>query len=430
LTTEIKVAQFSGYVSEHSGYHHGEASLNGAIVGMAQTFVGSNNINLLMPNGQMGTRLRGGQDSASERYIFTQLNPLTRVIFRAEDDGVLRYLEDDGVSVEPVYYAPILPMILVNGSKGIGTGFSTEVLSYNPLEISGYIQRKLTATATATVTASASMFVPYYEGFKGQILKDSNKIMFKGVYVSVAAEKIRITELPVGMWTYDFKELLESLIDAKTFVKDYVDMSTDVLVDFEVIFLKGKKLELEEQIHHQQPFTINGIEKLLKLYVVTSTTNMHLFNAEEKLVKYHSVEEIINDFMVTRLDIYRQRKEHMLAILKTTLEISENKMRYIDCILSGAIDLRNRKREEILTLLKEMEFKEVESGFKYLLQMTMESLSEEHVRQLFDSTLQLRAKYDELMAKSIEEMWFQELMEFEEQYKKQKSIKSAKKKSH
>jgi DNA topoisomerase-2 len=131
LTSEIKVAQFSGYVSEQSGYHHGEASLNAAIVGMAQDFVGSNNINLLLPNGQFGTRLQGGKDSASERYIFTQLSPLTRLIYRKEDDPILEYLEDDGFPVEPRFYVPIIPMILVNGGKGIGTGFSTDILSYD-----------------------------------------------------------------------------------------------------------------------------------------------------------------------------------------------------------------------------------------------------------------------------------------------------------
>ena len=117
LKTEIKVAQFSGYVSEHSGYHHGEASLNAAIVGLAQNFVGSNNINLFEPNGQFGSRIKGGSDAASVRYIFTQLNKLTRLIFRSEDDAVLTYLDDDGQSVEPIYYVPIIPMALVNGTK-------------------------------------------------------------------------------------------------------------------------------------------------------------------------------------------------------------------------------------------------------------------------------------------------------------------------
>ena len=134
------MAQLSGYVSEHSGYHHGEASLNGAIVGLAQNFVGSNNINLLVPNGQFGTRLQGGKDSASERYIFTLLNGITRQIFPHADDDILEYLNDDGLSVEPVFYAPIIPMILVNGSDGIGTGFSTKILSYNPIDIINWLR--------------------------------------------------------------------------------------------------------------------------------------------------------------------------------------------------------------------------------------------------------------------------------------------------
>ena len=119
LKTEIKVAQFSGYVSEHSGYHHGEASLNGAIIGLSQNFVGSNNINLFSPNGQFGTRLMGGKDAASERYIFTKLNSITRIIYPEIDDNILNYLEDDGDKVEPIFYMPIIPMILVNGTKGI-----------------------------------------------------------------------------------------------------------------------------------------------------------------------------------------------------------------------------------------------------------------------------------------------------------------------
>ena len=143
LKDEIKVAQFSGYVSEKSGYHHGEASLNQAIVGMAQNYVGSNNINLFEPNGQFGTRLQGGKDSASERYIFTKLNKITRFIFPEIDDKILKYLDDDGYPVEPVFYAPIVPMLLINGSKGIGTGFSTDIMPYHPKEIIMYIKQKL-----------------------------------------------------------------------------------------------------------------------------------------------------------------------------------------------------------------------------------------------------------------------------------------------
>jgi DNA topoisomerase-2 len=151
LTNEIKVAQFSGYVSENSCYHHGEASLNQAIKGMAQNFVGSNNINLLVPSGQFGTRLQGGSDSASERYIFTYLNKVTRLIYPLKDDAILDYLNDDGIPVEPIFYAPIIPMVLVNGTKGIGTGFSTEILCYHPKDIIAYLREKLLNNGSSSI---------------------------------------------------------------------------------------------------------------------------------------------------------------------------------------------------------------------------------------------------------------------------------------
>jgi len=208
LTKEMKVAQFSGYVSKNSAYHHGEASLNAAIVGMAQNFVGSNNINLLVPSGQFGTRLQGGKDSASERYIFTYLNKITRCIFPSADDNILTYLDDDGMPVEPLYYAPIIPMVLVNGAKGIGTGFSTEILCYNPMTIIKYLKTKLEKKESEL---KEIVFTPFYEGFNGTIVKiDSNtdyaKYLVKGTYKVVGPDKIRITELPVGTWTEDFKE--------------------------------------------------------------------------------------------------------------------------------------------------------------------------------------------------------------------------------
>jgi DNA topoisomerase-2 len=269
LTSEIKVAQFSGYVSEHSCYHHGEASLNGAIIGLAQNYVGSNNINLFMPCGQFGTRLLGGKDSASERYIYTYLNPITRKIYSELDDAVLHYIEDDGYSVEPIYYVPIIPMILVNGTKGIGTGFSTDIMSYNPIQIIDYLVGKLNKTENHKTL----LIEPYYQGFKGKIypIDDThNKYIIKGNYEILGNDKIRISELPIGTWTQDYKEFLESLIENTKgknpknndeYIKDYTDMSTDLNVDFEISFYPGilNKLLLEKH-----DYNIEGIEKYLK----------------------------------------------------------------------------------------------------------------------------------------------------------------------
>jgi DNA topoisomerase-2 len=412
LTKEIKVAQFSGYTSKESGYHHGEASLNAAIVGMAQNFVGSNNINLLMPNGQFGTRLQGGKDSASERYIFTQLNKITRAIFPTMDDNVLEYLNDDGLSVEPIFYAPILPMVLVNGSKGIGTGFSTDIMCYDPLQIIEYLKNKLMGID------NDMEFIPYYEGFQGKITKLSDdKFLIKGAYEKLGADKIKVTELPVGYWTEDFKELLEELIeptpgkDGKkiaAIVKDYDDMSKDTNIDFTITFAKGKLEELEAA---KGDHGCNGVEKLLKLYTTNTTTNMHLFDANDTLQKYEKVTQIIDAYFETRLQLYGSRKEFMIEALEKELVMLSNKARYIQENLDGTIDLRKKKREEVNDMLQTKGYDKIDGDvdYKYLVRMPMDSVTEENVEKLLKNKGDKESELEIIKSTTINQMWKSEL---------------------
>lgn len=427
LTTEIKVAQFSGYVSEHSGYHHGEASLNGAIVGMAQNFVGSNNINLLLPNGQFGTRLQGGKDSASERYIFTQLNKMTRSIFPSSDDNVLTYLNDDGLLVEPIYYAPIIPMILVNGSKGIGTGFSTDIMCYNPLQIIDYLNNKLLSIE------NNMEFIPYYDGFKGQITKlNDDRFLIKGVYEKLGADTIRVTELPVGYWTEDFKELIEGLIDPgvdkdgkklTATVKDYEDMSKDTNVDFTITFVKGKLVELEGvKCDHN----CNGLEKVLKLFTTNTTTNMHLFDAKDTLQKYNKISEIIDAYYDVRLELYGVRKAYMIDALEKELVLLSNKARYIQETLDGTIDLRKKKKEVILEMLQQKGYDRLEEDddYKYLVKMPMDSVTEENVDRLLKERGGKQTELEVVKSTTVHQMWKTELEQLKEQYVEYKEARA------
>jgi DNA topoisomerase-2 len=419
LNKEIKVAQFSGYTSKESGYHHGEASLNAAIVGMAQNFVGSNNINLFMPNGQFGTRLQGGKDSASERYIFTQLSKITRSIFPTADDNILNYLNDDGLSIEPVYYSPIIPMVLVNGSKGIGTGFSTDIMCYNPLQIIDYLNNKLLSIEDDID------FIPYYEGFKGQITKiTDDKFLIKGLYQKIAIDKIKVTELPVGYWTEDFKELIESLIepvadkDGKkipSIIKDYEDMSKDTDVDFTITFMKGKLEELEKA---KGDHGCNGVEKILKLYTTNTTTNMHLFDSDDILQKYNNISDIIDSYYATRLEMYGTRKEYLIDALEKELVVLSNKAKYIKENLDGTIDLRKKKKEQVTTMLEEKGYDKVEGDedYKYLVKMPMDSVTEENVEKLLKDKGTKQTELEQIKNTTINKMWINELKNLREQY--------------
>jgi len=421
LTTEIKVAQFTGYVSEHSGYHHGEASLNAAIVGMAQNFVGSNNINLFVPNGQFGTRLQGGKDSASERYIYTMLHKITRSIFPEQDDAILKYLNDDGTPVEPLFYAPIIPMVLVNGSKGIGTGFSTEILCYNPLDIIAYLKNKLSAQPNNELVAE---FMPYYDGFNGTITTlHPGKYLVRGKYENIGPDKIRITELPVGSWTDDFKEYLETLTDSTDksgkkvtpLVKDYDDMSKDTSVDFVITLQKGKLDELESQ---QLDNGCNGLEKIFKLFTTATTTNMHLFDAEDKLKKYETVAQIIDDYYDTRAQMYLIRKNYLIDIINQELVLLTNKSRYIQENLTGTIDLRKKKKDEVTAMLQQKGYAIIgeDQDYKYLTRMPMDSVTEENVDKLLKEHNCKSAELKCIQETSPQQMWMNELKVLEEEY--------------
>ncbi len=421
LTSEIKVAQFSGYVSEHSAYHHGEASLNGAIVNMAQTFVGSNNINLLVPNGQFGGRLAGGDDSASERYIFTLLNPLTRRIFPEMDDAILEYLNDDGTMVEPEYYIPIIPFALINGISGIGTGFSCNIAPYNPTQIIRYLKNRLESLPEPYITTEP--FIPYYEGFKGTItLISDQKFMIRGVYSTIGEDKIRITELPVGTWTMPYITFLEGLLDGivdkngkkiPPCIKDMTSMCTEVNVDITITFPKGKLVELERI---SDTNNVNGLEKLLKLTTTVTTTNMHLFNHDCKLHKYESVQEIMDEFYEVRIKTYQKRKDALVREMERLLVRLSNRGKYILEILDDIIDLRRKTSAQVCEILTCRGYALIDGDYKYLTKMPMDSVTTENVDNILKEQNNTELELAKLKSTPVSKIWLDELTLLEKEY--------------
>lgn len=422
LTAEIKVAQFTGYVSEHSSYHHGEASLNGAIVNMAQNYVGSNNINLLQPNGQFGTRLQGGDDSASERYIFTLLNPLTRAMFIDTDDSVLDYVNDDGQIVEPEFYVPIIPFCLLNGISGIGTGFSCSIPSFCPKQILRYLVSRLSGPS---ITASESLdFTPYYEGFTGSVERlGEQKWLIRGRYEKVAEDKVLITELPVGTWTMPYISILDGMVEGAVdkdgkksapLIKDFDDKSTEVLVHITVTFPKGKLADLESV--GRDANGVNGLEKLLKLTTTVSSTNMYMFNNDAKLKKYETVQEIIDEFYGVRMTTYQKRKDAQIADMRQRLVRLSMRAKYIQDCLSGKIDLRRKKAEEVNVLLEGLEFVKIDESYAYLVKMPMDSVTDENVLKIMKEKTDLESDLASLIGTSLEQIWLSELVDLEKKY--------------
>lgn len=347
---EVKVAQLAGAVGEMSAYHHGEQSLMSTIVNLAQNFVGSNNINFLLPIGQFGTRLQGGSDSASPRYIFTQLNPVTRALFPSTDENVLRFLYEENQRIEPEWYCPVIPTVLVNGAEGIGTGWSTSVPNYNPRELVEQMRRLMRGEPLQTL-------VPWYKGFKGRIVR-TDEIRFESrglvnIIENGNDDTLEITELPIKMWTQKYKEkVIEPLFDGTEkksgqLLQDYKEYHTDTTVHF-VCKLRSEDLDLVEQ---------RGVYEVFNLRSSISTSNMVLFDAAGCLRKFDSPEQICQEFFDCRKELYKKRKRYLEGMLQAQSDQLSEKARFILMKIQNQLLIENKRKAAIVEQLVKNNFK-------------------------------------------------------------------------
>jgi len=436
LKDEIKVAQLSGYCAEHTAYHHGEASLHATIVGMAQDFVGSNNMNLLMPKGQFGTRLIGGADAASPRYIFTHLSPVARLLFPDVDDALLDYKEEEGQFIEPDFFVPVIPLLLVNGCQGIGTGWSTYIPQHDPLDVLKYIRAKLEGKKRLPSIR------PWVKGFDGNINIDAERDSYitEGTLTITSKSSLSITELPVGVWTSDYKEYLVKMLK-KGEIKSFTENHTTSAVSFDVKVNMAKLTRLMK----------GDIHKTFKLRNSLSTRNMHAFTPDMDIVRYKSPRDIADAFFPIRLGLYADRKSVLESNMEYSTTLMRNKARFIQAVSTNDIDLLNGKKSKDATiaLLGEMEFvkqsdleviksnntvatrralnavvanEELEQDphtldpskeYDYLLSMPLSSLTAEKIEALNNEAAKMDAKMEELKNTSVVELWKSDLDKLE-----------------
>jgi DNA topoisomerase-2 len=436
LRSEVKVAQLAGYVSEHAAYHHGEASLCGTIVGMAQNFVGSNNINLLVPNGQFGSRLMGGKDSASPRYIFTYLETITDKIFRKEDAGILKHLDDDGMMVEPENYLPIIPMLLVNGCVGIGTGFSTDIPPFNPADLLRVLRDRLAGRLSNLRFVTMK---PWWQGFKGEVVAGDSEGAWitRGKYtLDEAAKTITITELPVGVWTKDYKGFLDEMCtvdkgervksmdyafgdDGAPLLKSFDDLYTDEEVKFVLYFDQDG---FEDMKAHPEDF-----EKRFRLSSTWRTTNMVAFDPDMKITKYGSVGHILESFYVPRLAAYETRRLKEIERLTGEAVEADAKARFIKAVLAGTMELRRATDTEIVAAMKAHELPALSGspkdskdgadtsvdGWEYLLRLRMDRVKASAVEDAEKAVMVATEAVAKLQATTAAQLWLADLEEFE-----------------
>jgi DNA topoisomerase II len=393
----LKVAQFAGYVAEHSNYHHGEKNLIDTIIKLAQRFIGSNNMPLFFEDGNFGSRLQMGKDAADGRYIHTKLDSTTRYLFREEDDAYLPDNYDEGEKIEKEYYLPIVPTILVNGcGGGIGTGWSCTVPSYNIKEIVEWIKEWMMNGDDIECNIN-----PWFFNFKGSIEVNDKKIVTKGVYTQTD-NIVVVTEIPIGkknIGIKKYKETLEELYDQKK-ISDLRDDSTDDEIYFRF------KVDEEFEVSHES----------LGLVDCLFTSNMVLFDSNGKIKKYDAVKDILVEFCNKRRELYDIRKREQIKEMEEELKYLRNKIRFIGDIIENRIQLKNRTDESLQTELGEKKFDRKEDSYDYLLSIQIRACTGQRLDDLMKKEKEIVQGLEAYRKKSIEMIWSEELDELIQKY--------------
>lgn len=469
VKNSIKVAQLGGKIAEATCYHHGDTSMYGTIVGMAQNYVGSNNINLLFPDGQFGSKVSKGKNSASPRYIFSRLENLTPFIYKTEDMSLYRYCDDDGVPVEPEWFLPIIPMALVNGvTCGIGTGWSTYIPRYNPLDIIRRLKKMLRGEIHDQIK---DQLHPWYRGYTGKIeANDVRNYTVTGNY-EMGSNVIKVKELPIGNQAIsftDYKYFLDDIIKFQDWPPEKKptkkhDGHKNPPVRHPYLEKIVREVKIDEALCQAEIYFkpnglakllsekgVIGMEKMLRLRTNLALTNIHLFNSEMKIKKYTGPDQIIEEFYGTRLKYYDLRKKVIVAEGEFNLLKMSSKYRFVTEIMEEKIVIYRKTKVQIIQILEENNYpkyqgkfdpckiinlntqpqitttdaepieeqtEEVSSAsYNYLLSMRIDSFSDEILQKLKEERDILDDKLTKLKAKTIEELWLDDLTELEDEY--------------
>ena len=385
----ITVERVSAACAACTDYHHGIGSMQGTIVGLAQDFAGSNNMNFLVPDGQFGSRRSHG--ASAPRYIETKIHENFRKIFKKDDDIILEQRKVGEVKIEPKYFIPVLPVVLLNGAEGMGTGHATRIFAYKPDDLKHSIIKLLDGKKLHD-----GELVPWWSDFTGKVERDktNNQVKVTGTFVKMSTTEIRVTELPVGVQSDKYEEILFKLEDQEK-IKSFKNASDDNGFEF-IIKVPRTTTFLED----------NELLKLLKLEA-RDTENLTVWNPDGVIEKYESVEKLLTAFVTWRLERYEERRAKQVEISKDLITWMEEIVRFIEFYLARTQEFRNAGKKDLLGLLTTNKFTQPER----LLGMSIWSLTKDNIDDLLKKLDAERKKLVSLQADTAQKMYRRELLE-------------------
>lgn len=406
-TEAAKVAQLSGYISEVSAFHHGEMSLQETIVKMAQNFTGGNNINLLVPEGQFGSRQQLGNDHAAARYIFTKLSRFARLIFPEEDDPLLDFMDEEGTLVEPNHYVPILPMLLCNGSVGIGFGFASNIPSFHPLDVSAAVRSMINGESAKQVIKN---LVPWAVGFQGTVRRGpENEFIAVGKYTGHRNGRLHVSEMPWMTSIEAFRFHVSSLANADV-VQRIADYSGANHIDIDLIVKEGSLTtwaECESDLALSQRIYINGT----------------VFSPNGTLTPLESdLSPILQWHYDRRLDLYKRRRTRKIGLLELELARLQSTRKFVEHFRQGKIDFVTATDETLMKTCIKLGLVRVDDSFDYILKKPITFFTRTSMDKLENDIRTTQNRIIDLKKTTPVRMWLNDLDRFDKTFEEYERV--------
>ena len=387
----LQVQRLASLIAAATDYHHGTGSMESTISAMgAVKYPGSNNMNLFVPEGQFGSRLT--KEAGAGRYIETMLSPFFRQLFKKDDDAILEHNQVDGEDIEPKRYLPILPLALINGASGTGTGHACEIKSYHPEHL-----RDAVLAIVNGKKLKPGTLVPWFRGFHGKVERnpETGQVIMTGKLEIVNSTTIRITELPVGMFLDPYKDVLNKLEDAE-FIRSWDDSSIEEEFDFLVTVPRST--------------TALPIAELYQKFKLISrdTENFTMWNAAGNLQRYESAEAVIEDFVAWRVGHYERRRQKMIDDVAEAIRFQSEVVRFIRFYLANTKVFRDTSKKELIELMLTNKFED----YDRLLSMSIWNLTKDKIDELEKKLDYLKTQLAALKADTADEMYKRELKQF------------------
>lgn len=389
---KTKVANLISETSSQTEYLHGEDSLVGVTVGMATRYVGANNIPIMYPSGNFGSRFE--KLWSAKRYIYTYYDERFNELFHVDDDPLLISQQFEGKVIEPKYYVPTLPLLVINGSKGaIGFGYKQDILPRSEEEVTRYIKTKLNGKAPR------AKFIPHFNGFKGNVLVDEsgpNKYIIQGVFKRINTTKLEITEIPIKYQLEQYLKVLDKLVDDKV-IKDYEDLSDDDQYNFIISTTREFTKHSDEKI-----YDILGLnEKFTEFYTCIDEDN--------SIRVFDNIKEIVDSYMDIRLEYYDKRKANILKDLNRELLIRNEKVKFITEIIKSTIEVHKMNKKDAVTLLEKKGYTKIDDSYNHLLNMPIYSLTKDTLKMLKGKIADTKVDIKTVKAKTNKSMWLDDI---------------------